>query len=364
MSQSDPPVTIETHRQLIDELDAHIVKLLNERSLIAVDIGKLKREVDTPIYAAEREHRVLKRVRELNTGPLPDSCLEAIYRELMSGSFAVQQSLRVGYLGPDGSFSHLAAKQQFGSSIDYVSVETISDVFRAIAAQEINLGLVPIENSIGGGITETLDGFMECDVHVCAEVLVAIHHNLLTNDDPEQVKAICSRPEVFAQCRRWLADHLRQAELIAMPSSAKAAEHAANTPHTAAIGSTLAADIYNLKTAFSRIEDNPNNVTRFFVIGNQKPKPTGDDKTALMFSTAHKPGALAAVLDVLRDGGINLTHIDKRPSQNANWEYCFFADCDGHHENDNLARALDAAQEHCHNLTVLGSFPRADSVPG
>ncbi len=349
-------------RQRIDTLDKQLIDLLNQRAAVVVEVGKVKQNGSTPIYAPDREKQVLDRVRKQNKGPLPDSCLEAIWRELMSGSFALERPLRIGYLGPAGSFSHLAARRKFGASVEYDSVEAIAAVFDEIVRGHIDLGLVPIENSSMGGIGETLDSFLNASVRVCAEVLISIHHNLLANAATEKITRIYSKPEVFAQCRRWLGVQLRQAERVPVASSSRAAEMAAKEPAAAAIGSTLAGEIYGLKTLYENIEDNPQNITRFFVIGNQSSKPTGDDKTAIMFTTAHKAGALAEVLDVLRDHGLNLTHLDKRPSQRVNWEYYFFADFAGHEDDPNVRKGLEESRRHCLQLTVLGSFPRARDV--
>ncbi|MEX2671363.1 MAG: prephenate dehydratase [Phycisphaeraceae bacterium] len=350
-------------RQRIDQLDEQIVRLLNERAKIVVEVGKVKHLNDqAPVYAPDREQVVLDRIRQANEGPLSDLCLEAIYRELMSGSFALQRALRIGYLGPAGSFSHLAAKRQFGASVAYHPVESITSVFREVEGQQIDLGLVPIENSIGGGIHETLDSFLTSTARVCAEVLVPIHHHLLTHAEPSQIKRVYSRPEVFEQCRSWLRENLLDADRLAVTSSAKAAEIASEDREAAAIGSDLASEIYNLPVQSANIEDHPGNITRFFVIGLQSPAPSGDDKTAILFTTAHEPGALAAVIDAFRDQKVNLTHIDKRPSQRVNWEYCFFIDCDGHATDPNVKAALAEARKHCLHLTVLGSFPRARST--
>lgn len=349
-------------RQRIDELDASLVKLLNERAAVVVEVGKIKQAAAGPIYVPERERQVIQRVRQLNAGPLPNACLEAIWRELMSGSFALERPLRVGYLGPRGSFSHLAAHKKFGSSVEYDNLDDIQAVFEAIERGHIDYGLVPIENSAMGGIGETLDGFLESNVQVCAEVLITIHHNLLANCPPDQVKTIYSKPEVLAQCRKWLSVQLKQAEKVPTASSSKAAEIAAGEPHAAAIGSTLAAELYNLHVQFANIEDNPRNATRFFVIANQSARPTGDDKTSLMFTTEHKPGTLVDVLNVLRDFGINLTHIDKRPSQRVNWEYIFFVDLVGHAQDQNVIDAIAEAAKHCLQITVLGAYPRAVDV--
>ncbi len=360
--QPQPDDGLNPLRARIDEIDQQLIKLLNERAKVVVEIGKVKQVGNTPIYAPDREQRVLQQVRDYNKGPLPDSCVEAIWRELMSGSFALERPLRVGYLGPPGSFSHLAARRKFGASIEYDPLNDIHAVFQEIARGHIDYGLVPIENSAIGGIGETLDSFLEIKIEVCAEVLINIHHNLLANCEPEQIDKIYSKPEVFAQCRNWLGVQLRQADRIPVASSAKAAEMASQEHGAAAIGSTLAADLYNLKVLFANIEDKPDNTTRFFVIGRQGPKPTGDDKTALMITAQHTAGGLANILDVFRDHGLNLTHIDKRPSQRENWTYYFFIDFVGHRDDPKVQAALDVARAKCQQLTILGSFPRARDV--
>lgn len=362
MSVLEPKADLAPLRKRIDELDRQIIDLLNQRANVVIEIGKIKRDGASPVYAPDREQQVLEQVRSYNKGPLPDSCVTAVWRELMSGSFALERPLRVGYLGPPGSFSHLAAKRKFGSSVEYDNLDDIPAVFEEIVRGHIDLGLVPIENSYIGGIGETLDSFLSSSVQVCAEVKINIHHNLLAKIEPEQIRKIYSKPEVFAQCRKWLSVQLRQAERVAVASSSKAAEIAAHEQGAAAIGSGLAAEIYQLRTVFPNIEDNPNNETRFFVIAAQTAKPTGDDKTAMMFTTAHKAGALAEVLDVFRDYGLNLTHIDKRPSHRVNWEYYFFIDCLGHQSDPQVARAIEAARKHCQQLTILGSFPRAKEI--
>jgi chorismate mutase/prephenate dehydratase len=346
-------------RQRIDDLDQKIVELLNERAGVVVQVGRTKQANGTPIYAPDREQAVLKRIASLNRGPLPQRTLQAIYRELMSGSFALERPLRIGYLGPEGSFSHLAAQQKFGASVEYRPLADIRAVFEEVARGHCDLGLVPIENTIGGGVIDTLDCFIDSPVCICAEVLVEIHHNLLANCPPEKIKTIASRPEIFAQCRQWLSSSFRQVALLPVASSSKAAEMAAATEGYAAIGSSLAAELYNLKIVFANIEDNPNNLTRFFVISTTPANRTGHDKTAVMFTTAHRAGALASVLDVFSKHGINLTNIDTRPSKRRHWEYYFFIDAEGHAEDANFTKALAEAKEHCGELHVLGSFPRA-----
>jgi chorismate mutase/prephenate dehydratase len=363
MAQStDNPDRLAPLRTRIDQLDEKIVKLLNERAGVVVEIGKVKRDDQTPVYAPDREQRVLEQIRSYNEGPLPDVCLEAIWRELMSGSFALERPMRIGYLGPAGSYSHLAAKRKFGSSVEYDAVDDIRGVFHEVARGHTDLGVVPIENSTEGGVQETLDSFLDLGVQVYAEVIINIHHNLLTNTPRAEIERVYSKPEALSQCRSWLGLQLPAAGRVPVASSSKAAEMASKEHGAAAIGSTLAADMYNLRVEFSNIEDNPNNVTRFFVISNQCARPTGDDKTAIMFTTANQPGALADVLDTFRDYTLNLTHIDKRPSRRVNWEYCFFVDCIGHQDNPAVRAGIEAARAKCLSLTVLGSFPRAREV--
>ena len=361
--------SLESLRAQIDGLDTKIVELLNERARVVVKIGEAKRGNDTPIYAPAREQAVLKRVLEANRGPLPDRTLEGIYRELMSGSFALEQPLRIGYLGPEGSFSHLAATSHFGSSVAVEDMREIGAVFTEVLRGHVDYGLVPLENSIGGGITESLDAFCELrdQVQIYAEVLLAVRHNLLANCEPALITEIHSKPEVFAQCGKWARTQFPNARLVGAASSARAAELAARAHDegrvgVAAIGSKLAGERYGLKVLFSSIEDNPNNLTRFLVLARERAKATGTDKTTVLFRTDHAPGALVKVLNVLAKAGLNLTHIDKRPSGRENWSYAFFVDLEGHRDDPAVREGLDAAAAHCEELVVLGSYPRAQRV--
>jgi chorismate mutase/prephenate dehydratase len=365
---------LSSARARIDELDKKLVKLLNERAALVVDVGKFKRKAGLPIYAPHREAEVLDKVIHANSGPLPNRTLEGVYRELMSGSFQLQQPLRIGYLGPQGSYSHAAAVRHFGSSVAFEDLHEIAGVFTEVARGHVNYGLVPIENSTGGGVVETLDALKQfhATTHVYAEVQLEVHHALLANCEPKDVRRIHSKPEVFSQCRQWLATQYPRADLIPAASSSRAAQIAAEecrkaleigaVPGTAAIGSDLAGQIYGLKTLFARIEDNPNNITRFFVIARSKAVRSGDDKTSIMFTTEDKPGTLVDVLGVFRDRGVNLSHIDKRPSGRVNWSYTFFIDALGHRDDPQVAGAIEEASEHCQELIVLGSYPRARRI--
>jgi chorismate mutase/prephenate dehydratase len=353
---------LEALRQQIDMLDAKIVDLLNQRARVVVEIGKLKQEQQVQIYAPDREKFVLEKIRKLNAGPLSDRTLDAVYRELMSGSFALEKPLRIGFLGPKGTFSHAAATMKFGASVEYVPLSDIPGVFDEVVRGHADYGLVPVENSIGGGIIDTLDAFVTSSARICAEVLITVHHNLLSKVPWEEVTRIYSKDEVFTQCRRWLSATAKDRDLQGAASTARAAELAANEPGSAAIGSTIAGEIHGLHALFEKIEDNPDNVTRFFVIGREPAKRTGNDKTAVMFATANKPGALAEVLNVFKVNQINLTDIEKRPSKTVNWEYYFFIDAAGHMDDPLLQKAVNEAKQHCLHMTVLGSYPRATEV--
>lgn len=361
-------------REQISDLDHQLIRLLNERSKLVVKVGRRKRDAGIPIFAPHREQEVLERVLKANRGPLPAKTIEAVYRELMSGSFALENPLRIGYLGPPGSYSHLAATRQFGSSVAYEDLHEISGVFTEVRRGHVDYGLAPIENSLGGGIVETLDAFKATrgEVTIYTEVQLNVHHSLLANCEPAQIRRIHSKPEVFSQCRTWLATQYPQAQLIPAASSSRAAQTAVEenrtalsigaTPGSAAIGSELAGKLYGLNVLFARIEDDPSNITRFAVISRQKAKRSGDDKTSVMFNTADKPGALVDVLLVFKEAGINLSHIDKRPSGRTNWEYTFFVDLLGHRDDRRVAGAMREAASHCKELIVLGSYPRAKRI--
>lgn len=361
---------LDTLRQRIDDIDHRLVALLNERARVVVEIGQLKRGTGVPIYAPHREAEVLRRALAANQGPLPARTIEGVYRELMSGSFALERPLRIGYLGPPGTFSHAAATAHFGSSVEFADLPDIAGVFHEVRRGHIDYGVVPIENSTGGGIVEALDAFLDMngEVTIYAEILIGIHHNLLGSCAPGEVRRIHSKPEIFTQCRRWLSTQYPNATRVPAPSSSRAVQSAAEemaqdpSAGAAAIGSELAGQLYGLSILFAGVEDNPNNITRFLVIARESAQPSGDDKTSMMFRTGDTPGALVQVLSVFDRAEINLTHIDKRPSGRTNWEYIFFIDASGHRDDANMRYAIREATAHCQDLTVLGSYPRASRL--
>ena len=355
-------MTLDELRQRIDDLDHQLVQLINERAKVVVEVGELKSKTDKPIYAPDREKQVFARITEANEGPLPDKTLKAIWRELMSGSFFLERPLRIGYLGPNGSFSHTAAMLKFGQSVEYKPLTDIGSIFDEVSKGHCDLGLAPVENSTGGGVIETLDALTSSDVKICAEVLLAIHQNLLANCAPEDIKRIYSKPEVFAQCHKWLGATLKGIQTIPVASTARAAQMAAEEDGAAAIGSITAAELYGLKVIYENIEDIANNVTRFLVLAKEDSKPTDADKTAILFSTSHKAGALSDVLEVFKRHEVNLTNIESRPSKKREWEYYFFMDFIGHRTDENARKAVEEARKHCLQLSILGSFPRATEL--
>lgn len=362
MSEKPQDDTLSALRARIDEIDAKLVETLSERARIVVEIGKAKHAGGTPVYAPHREAQVLGRALASNPGPLSDRTIEAIYRELMSGSFSLELPLRIGYLGPPGSFSHIAAVRHFGSSVECADLGSIEGVLEEVAAGRCHYGLVPYENSIGGSIADTLEVLGVHEGTIYAEALIEVRQAFLSNCSPNEVEHIYSKRQIFAQCRRWLSRQYPSTELVPMESSAAAVQRAAGEPRSAAIGSALAGELYGVNVLFEHVEDNPNNITRFLIVGREEAQPSGDDKTTVMFVTADRPGALADVLTVLRDAHINLTHIDKRPSGRTNWEYTFFIDCVGHRSDPNMIQALADAKSHCVSLKVLGSYPRAKRI--
>ena len=353
---------LDSLRKRIDLLDTELVKLFSERARIVEAVGQAKRSSDTPTYAPHRERAVLDRVKSINKGPLPDQAIEAIWRELMSGSFAIEQPLCVAFLGPPGSFSHIAAVRHFGSSVEVAEASDIDAVFHAVATGRSHYGVVPYENSIVGGVIDTLDAFVEHPAQVCAESLVEVTHCLMAKCAQSDVQRIASKPQALAQCRKWLQNHFPDLPRIPTSSSAAAVEMAASESGTAAIGSRLAGQLYDVPVLADHIGDKPGNLTRFLVIGSQEPVPTGEDRTSIMFVTRHDPGALVDVLATFRDGGINLSHIDKRPSGRDNWEYTFFIDADAHRDEPSMAQAIEKATSLCMTLRVLGSYPRASGI--
>ncbi len=348
---------LATLRVAIDKLDRQILDLLNRRAELAARIGQIKDQNGLDVYSPVREEDVIRKVLEAHRGPLSETCVRAIFRELMSGSRALQRPTRVAFLGPEHSFSHVAARERFGASADYVGVATIPTVFEAVAAKHADFGVVPLENSTDGGIAETLDMFVRMPLRICGEIRLRIHHYLLGRCPRGQVRRVYSKPQALSQCRRWLAQHLPQAETIEVSSTAEAARLARTEPNAAAIASRQAGVHYGLDFLAKRIEDYQNNVTRFAVVGDLSESRSGADRTSILFKVPHKPGSLADALAIFKRNRINLTWIESFPLRGSDQEYVFFADLLGHESQTTVKRALAALERKADWLHVLGSYP-------
>lgn len=361
-SVSHRPEPLKNLRSQIDRNDRELLKLINDRASLASRIGDVKNDAGLDVYAPGREDEVIAQIIQKNPGPLSEPCVRAIFRELMSGSRALQKVLKIGYLGPEYSFSHLAAVEKFGSSVELVPVGSIQAVFEAVNRGSVNFGIVPVENSTDGRIADTLEMFTRLPIRICAEVRLRIHHNLLAKCHQSDIRRVYSRPQALSQCRTWLSKNVPQSQLIDVASTATAAKLAQSEPNAAAVASRQAAAHYGLEVVAANIEDFEHNVTRFAVIGEHPGGRTGRDKTAIMFQITHKPGSLADALTVFKRNRVNLTWIESYPSREAEQEYLFFSDFEGHPSDGRIKRHLAALERRCERLVILGSFPVSDCI--
>lgn len=343
----------------IDSIDREIVRLLNERYEVVKEVGEWKRERGEPFYVPEREKALLEKLENLNRGPMPNSTLRAVYREILSGALRLENPLKVAFFGPEATFTHLAAKMKFGHGVEYISRSTIADVFHDVEAGKSDYGCVPVENSTEGVVNYTLDMLVDSSVKICAEINMRIQQCLLSNVEKPQIKVVYSHAQSLGQCRNWLTQNLPGVETVAVVSNSRAAYLAAHEDGAAAIGSELAAEVYGLKIVEKGIQDNPNNTTRFLVTGTQDVKPSGQDKTSICFAIKDRVGALYDCLLPFKHAGVTLTMIESRPSKRRNWEYLFFVDMLGHATDPGIASALDELNSLAHSLKILGSYPCA-----
>ncbi len=347
-------------RQKIDKLDSGILKLLNQRAQLTLKIGKIKSISGKPVFSPDREKQVYRNIKKANKGPLPESTLEAVYREIMSGALSLQNPPKIAYFGPQYTFTHIAALKKFGESIEYIECESIAEVFTEVERQRADYGVVPIENSTEGAVNHTLDMFIDSDLKICSEVYLPIEHNLMSKArNISSIKQVYSHQQVLAQCRMWLEKNLPHAKLTPVSSTTVAASYATQNAKSAAIASDLAAEKYALKILASSIEDSAHNITRFLIIGQQDVESTGYDKTSIVFSMKDKSGALHDTLAPFKRSNINLTKIESRPSKKKAWKYYFFVDMEGHIKDKRIKQALDSIQKHCNFFKFLGSYPAA-----
>ena len=347
-------------REGIDHIDGEVLRLLSERAKLAQRVGEIKHG---NIYRPEREAQVLRRIAELNSGPLPEGAVRTIFREVMSACLALEQPLKIAYFGPAGTFTESAAKKHFGSAPTFTAFLTIDDVFRAVESGQVDYGVVPIENSTEGSVGRTLDQMLTSPLMICGEVNLRIHQNLMTRAASlDSLKKLYSHAQSLAQCHEWLSRNLPQLPRVPVASNAEAARMAAQDPEACAIAGEAAARLYELNILAENIEDDPNNTTRFVVLAGHDAGPSGRDKTSFVCSAQNKPGAVHDLLTPLKGHGVSMSRFESRPARgfgNSRWEYVFFIDVEGHRSEAKLQAALDDLRGCVGFLKELGSYPKA-----
>ncbi|MEW5786684.1 MAG: prephenate dehydratase [Pseudomonadota bacterium] len=344
-------------RNRIDAIDDQVLQLLNERARLAQDIGHLKNGV---VYKPEREAQVVRRLQEGNPGPLPAESIAVLYKEIMSACRALEQPLTIAYLGPEGTFSEAAAIKHFGHAAIGLPCASIDEVFRAVERGEAHYGVAPVENSTEGAVNRTLDLMLNSPLNICGEVMLRVRQHLMRQqDDLTGIRVVYSHAQSLGQCHEWLSQHLPGVETVRVTSNGEAARMAAGNPEAAAIAGELAAERHKLNIVARDIEDEPNNTTRFLVLGREAVSPSGRDKTSLVLSVHNRPGALLDLLSPFASHDIGLTKLESRPARGTAWEYVFYLDIEGHRTSTNIQHALTALEGHCTFLKVLGSYPLA-----
>ena len=355
---------LATLRASIDAIDDRLLVLLNERARLVREVATLKERLQVPFYVPSRERQIIDRLTAANTGPFPTEALRPVFQEIFSACLALESTIKVAYLGPEATFTHMAVKRQFGQTARGLPVGTIAAVFEEVERGRADLGVVPVENSAEGIVNHTLDTFVESDLRISSEIVLEVSHCLLLRQGVEvaQVERVYSHPQALAQCRRWLAANLPRAAVVEAASTAEAARLAREDACGAAIASDLAARLYDLVVARRKLEDVGHNVTRFLVVGRRQAEPTGRDKTSILLAVRDEPGILYRVLQPFAQSGVNMTKIESRPSRRKAWEYVFFIDVDGHERDAGVAQALVAIGGLSESVKVLGSYPRAQEI--
>ncbi len=361
-SRDRPADEMGALRAGIDSVDEEIVRLLDRRARLARRVGEIKQKNGLEAYAPAREREVLNRVTALSAGDFPKRGLEAVFREIISSSISLEARLKVAYLGPEATFTHEAALRSFGTSVELEPQATVAEVFTRVERGEAEHGVVPVENSMEGAVTHTLDELMNSPLKICGEVYLPVSQNLISKESSlERVKVVCSHPMALSQAATWLRHELPGARLEEVESTGEAARWAAREQGVAAVGSALAAEAHGLNVLARNIQDARTNATRFIVLGRAWAGRTGKDKTSVVFSVKDRPGVLRDALSAFAEEGINLTRIESRPSRKRAWTYVFFADLQGHPEEERVKRALAALEEHCPYVALIGACPEISS---
>jgi len=357
------PMDLSDLRARIDAIDDAILRLLNERAELAGQVGELKRGGPASFYVPSRERAIVTRLQEINPGPFPTDSLRPVFQEIFSACLALEKGLRIAYLGPEGTFTHQAMKHQFGLSAHGIAAPTIAAVFDEVEKGRAEFGVVPVENSTEGVVNHTLDTFLESELMISAEIILAVDQCLLARPGlaVASIRRVYSHPQGLGQCRGWLETHLPQVARLEASSTAEASRLAREDPEGAAIASDLAADLFDLVVLKESIQDQQGNATRFLVLGREQAAPTGRDKTSLLVITKDGPGVLHGLLEPFARSGLNLTKIESRPSGRRAWENVFFLDVLGHQQSEPLASVLASIGIHCERVKVLGSYPQAGS---
>lgn len=350
---------LKLHRDAIDQIDVDILHLLNQRAQHARDIGEIKG--GGIIYRPEREAQVLRRIKALNPGPLPGESVARLFREIMSECLALEKPLSIAYLGPEGSFTQLATLKHFGHAARTVACVSIDEAFRLVESRQLDYVVAPVENSTEGAVGRTLDLMVSTPLKICGEVVLRIHHHLLRKTPAmDGIRRVYAHAQALAQCHEWLNKNLpAHVERISVASNAEAARLAAEDADCAAIAGQAAAERYSLAKLAENIEDEPNNTTRFLVLGHQEVGQTAQDKTSIIVSAPNRPGAVHSLLEPLAANGVSMTKFESRPSRAGLWDYVFFIDMEGHHSSDNIAQALKGLGERTSFVKVLGAYPQA-----
>ncbi len=355
---------INTVRGQIDDIDNSILDLLRQRLDLAIEIGKHKPGGNQAKWDPRREREIYERLLKNNQGAFPEDSLKAIFHEIITTCRLSQKQAEIAYLGPEATFSHLAGVKYFGHSANYIPLETIDEVFAEVEKGRVQYGIVPVENSIEGAVSSTLDSFMKYKTKICGELQLAISHNLVCKSgDIKDIQTVASHDQPLAQCRGWLRKHLPNIPTLPVFSSGLAAKMAADNPNIGAIASSLAVTTYDLQIVVKGIEDYQGNTTRFLVVGKESPASSGKDRTSLLLGFMDRPGALNDILTILSEEQINLVKIESRPQKGKQWKYLFFIDMVGHIEDAQIKRGCERIREQCSYFELLGSYPQDESSP-
>lgn len=355
-------MNLDNIRNGIDHIDRQLLNLLSERAELVHQVGLVKKRDGLQIYAPEREESLLRKLIELNQGRLPEKSIRAIYREIMSAALALEDDLKIAYLGPEGTWTHQAAIKKFGHSVAYSAQPNFAEVFDQVSRRKADYGVVPIENSTEGAVSHTLDLFVDSNLQICAQVLLRIENGLMAAIPRKEIRTFYSHPQVFGQCRGWLLRNFPGVDCVEVSSTTRAAQIAKEKADegAAALGGTLAAQLNGLNMLEEAIQDSATNTTRFLVISEKTCPATGKDRTSLLFAIHDRPGSLVRALQAFEYCDINMSKIESRPSKRKDWEYVFYVDLAGHCQDEQLQQAIEQLEKHCSLVKLLGSYPDTD----